>query len=144
MYHTSDFVNVMRLYSTIRTNSMELNSSYEATSCLVTHEFPKMLWNPRGHYRIHKSLPLVPITSQITLVHITPSYFSKTHFNIIPHLHLCLPNSLFPSGFATKILYVFLSPMCATYPAYLILLDLIILSIFGECWSWTGTSCDGW
>jgi hypothetical protein len=39
-----------------------------------------------------------------------------------PHLHLGLPLGLFSSGFLTKILYAFLiSPIHATYPAYLIL-----------------------
>jgi hypothetical protein len=43
------------------------------------------------------------------------------------HLRLGLPSDLFPSGFVTKILYAFLlSSLCATYPAHLILLDLIV------------------
>jgi hypothetical protein len=49
------------------------------------------------------------------------------------HLRLGLPSGLFPSGFPTNNLYTFhFSPIHATFPAHLILLDLIILIILGE------------
>jgi hypothetical protein len=49
------------------------------------------------------------------------------------HLHLCLPSGLFPSGFPTNILYLFLSyTIGATCSAHLILLDLITLIIVGK------------
>jgi len=43
--------------------------------------------------------PLVPILSQIYLVHALASYFLKIQFKIIYHLCLGLPSGLFPSGF---------------------------------------------
>jgi len=48
---------------------------------------------------------------------------------LFSHLHTVLPSRLFPSGYWTKIVVIFLSPMRATCPA---LLDLITWIIFGE------------
>ena len=49
------------------------------------------------------------------------------------HLHLGLPSGLLPTGFSTKTLYAPLSsPVSATCPAHLILLDFITRTILGE------------
>jgi hypothetical protein len=65
------------------TDFMELSPSWEAANCVATQELPSILWNPKVHYRVHMSHPLVPILSHIYLVHTTSFYLSEIHFNII-------------------------------------------------------------
>jgi len=83
------------------TYSMEQSPSWEANWFSAGQEIPRILWNPKVHYRIHTRLPPVPILRR-----------------------LVQSIGLFPSGFPTKTLYTpLLSPIHATYTAHLILLD---------------------
>jgi len=69
-------------------------------------------------------------------VHTIPPYLPKIQLNIILPSMTSLLRGLFPLSFSTKILYVFLiSPMHATCPTHLIILDLITL-ITGEVHSY--------
>jgi len=125
------------------TNSIEHNLSWGANSHSSCQEIPHLLSNPKVHYFVHKSKPLVPILSQIHPE--TPSYpiSLRSILILVFHLRLSLPNCLFPSGSPTKILYSFLiSPMLATCPAQLILLDLIIIMIFSQAYNlWSSSLC---
>jgi hypothetical protein len=64
-------------------NSKEQSPSWEADSHSASQEISRLLWNPKVHYRVHNSPPLLPILSQLHAVHTFLLYFSNIHFNII-------------------------------------------------------------
>jgi hypothetical protein len=53
------------------------------TGFTANQEIPRILWNPKLHYRTHKRPLTVPIQSQLHPVPTTPSHFLKIHINII-------------------------------------------------------------
>ena len=112
---------------------MEKSFFWNLTVFQLVKKIPRILWNPKVHYRIHKCPTPVPILSQLDPVHSSTSNFLKIHLNITLQLSLGLPSGLFPSGFPTKTLYTARpSPICATCPAHLIILDFIARTVLGE------------
>jgi len=78
-------------------------SPSEANSHLASQEIPCLLWNPNVHYCVHKSLPLIPIPSQM---HPIPKS---------SHLHLGLLSGLYLKDFLTKFCIHFSSLLCMLY-----------------------------
>jgi hypothetical protein len=96
-------------------------------------KYPAFLWNPKVHYRVHISPPLDPLLSQPNPVRTIDPCLPKVQLNVILPPTPSLPSGILPLGFPTKTLLTPLSsPMRATCPAYLNLLDLITLTIYGE------------
>ena len=97
-------------------------------------KIPAFYGTQRVHYPIYKSLPPVPVLSQINPIHAPISHLLKIHLNIIlPYIPGSSKWSLslrFPNQNPVGTLA--LSPRCATCPAQFIILDWITQIMFGE------------
>ena len=74
----------------ILTYSMVQSPSWEANWFAASQEIPRILRNPKVHYRTHKPPPPVPILGQPYPVHIPTSHLLEIHPNII---HTSTPRS---------------------------------------------------
>ena len=57
--------------------------SWEANWFAASQEIPRILWNPKVHYRTHKRPPPVSILGQPISVHKPTSHLLEIHPNII-------------------------------------------------------------
>ena len=112
---------------------MVQSPSWEANWFAASQEIFRISRNPKVHYRTHKRPPPVSILGQPNPVPIPTSHLLEIHPNIIHPSTPGLPSGLLPSGSPSKTLCTSLSsPICATCPSHLILLDFITRTILGE------------
>ena len=67
----------------VLTYSMVQSPFWEANWFATGQEIPRILWNPKVHYRTHNRPPPVPILGQPNPVHIPTSHLLEIHPNII-------------------------------------------------------------
>ena len=112
---------------------MEQNPSWEANHYTASQEIPRILWNPKVHYRSHKYPPPVSILRQFDPVHTPTSHSLKIHPYIILSSKSRSPKWSLSFRFPTKTLYMpLLAPVRPICPAHLILLNIITRTIMGE------------
>jgi hypothetical protein len=58
-----------------------ITTSWEAKRFAASQEIPRILWNPKIHYRTHKCPPPVPNPTQFVPVHTLTSHFLKIQLN---------------------------------------------------------------
>ena len=75
-------LSILILISYIHTYFMEQSPSWEANP-FSTSQIPRILWNPKVRYRIHKCPPAVPILNQLDPLRTPTSHFLKIHLNVI-------------------------------------------------------------
>jgi len=123
------------MHAYLLTHSMVQSPSWEANWFAARQEIPRILWNPKVHYRTHKRLPPVSILGQPNSVHIPTSHFLEIHPNII---HLSTPRS---PQWSLSLRFPYqdlIHPPLLTHtrhmpsPSHLILLDFITRTILGE------------
>ena len=115
------------------TYSMVQSPSWEANRFAASQEIPRISRNPKVHYRTHKRPPSVSILGKPIPVHIPTSQLLEIHPNIIhpstPRSPQWSPSLRFPHQ---DLIHPLSSPIRATCPAHLILLDFITRTILGE------------
>ena len=133
----SSFVNIFKLTSwssyTYLLTPWSKVLLEKLTGFAVNQEIPRILWNPKVHYRTHKRPPPVSILSQPHPVPTTPSHILNIHLNIILPSTSLSPQWSLSLRFPHQTL-VHNSPFLHTchMPAHLILLDFITRTILGE------------
>jgi hypothetical protein len=110
------------------TNSVEQRPSSKADSFLTSREIPRILWNPKVHYRVQNSLPFLPILSHIDPVRFVSLNPISWLYSVVLFFHprlvlpsillpfssnscLGLPSGLQPSGLLAR---TYIMPLCHT------------------------------
>jgi hypothetical protein len=79
--------------------------SSETNSHSADQEIPRLLQNPKVHYLVHKSPPLVPILSHINSVHTLPTCLLRSILILSFHLRRGLPSGLIQEEIKSRLNY---------------------------------------
>ena len=116
MIHDTDNSNMCFVYS--EKHIYTINMTKSQYSVFLVWTSPVLIHYPNVQDHVHKSLPLVPILSNINSADTLPSLTSLRSTSISStHLHLDITSGLFPSGFPTQTIYVF---SCLTYMLHVV------------------------
>ena len=132
---TNNYITYLLTYllTYLFTYSMVQSPSWEANRFAASQEIPRISRNPKVHYRTHKRPPPVSILGQPNSVHIPTSHLLENHPNIIHPSTLRSPQWSHSLRFPHQDpIHPLSSPIRATCPAHLILLDFITRTILGE------------
>jgi hypothetical protein len=97
----------------------EVNSTMEKGPCTeyIGNSAALILRIPKVHYCFHKNSLLYTILNQMNPVSTLKLFLFKIYFNIIlPSIRPSLQSRLFPWGFPTTVMHVFLSSLCVLCP----------------------------
>ena len=115
------------------TYSMVQSPNWAANWFAACQEIPRISQNPKVHYRTNKCPPAVPILGQPNPVHIATTHLLQIQPNIIHPSMLRSPQWSFSLRFSHQDpINPLSSPIRATCPTHLILLDFINHTILGE------------
>ena len=107
----------------VLTYPIEQGPPWEATRFSASREIPRILWNPKVHYHIHKCPPPVPIPSQLDPGRAPTSHFLKIH------LHIILPSTPGSSKWFLSLRFPHQNPVYTSPPYMLHSLPISFFSI---------------
>ena len=126
------------LLTYLLTYSMVQSPSWEANWFAAIQKIPRISRNPKVHYRTHKRPPPVSILGQPNPVHIHTSHLLEIHPIIVHPSTSRFPQWSLSLWFPHQDpIHPLSSPIHATCPAHLILLDFITRTILDEEYSIT-------